>query len=133
MPVPRSDRITDPAELASVVGCFYVSEVRLSPGNGGSQGSVKLNVVSRGARNSSWSAATPSGEITMHVSNPTAFEEFVKAVQSPDRPEYLVYFVPRPVPRALDGHAFAPSPEGHYNAPRCADCGEESSAHMVDG
>lgn len=39
-------------------------------------GSVELNVVTRGEDNKAWSAATPSGQITMTIRNELALEFF---------------------------------------------------------
>lgn len=45
-------------------------------------GSVVLKAVCRGPENKTWSAATPSGEMTMTMTNPAAFEWFLSHLAS---------------------------------------------------
>ena len=43
-------------------------------------GRIKLQAVyGNGTENASWSRATPSGQLEMYISNPTAFEVFKEA------------------------------------------------------
>lgn len=52
---------------------FYVAEVTAFATG---QGSVRLSPVTRGEENREWSAATPSGEIKMTITNTSAWEWF---------------------------------------------------------
>ena len=56
-----------------VVAKFYVAEVKQWAKE---QGEVTLRPVTRGDENKEWSAATPSGEIKMHITNTPAFLQF---------------------------------------------------------
>ena len=108
-----------------VRGKFYVAKVELFPGQTG--GAVTLNAVTRGARNASWSAATPSGEIRMHISNPAAHKWFMDLLQKSNTPEVFVDFGEAPKADPGDGHRYAP-PEDvteptDYRYNKCADCG----------
>lgn len=106
----------------SVRGKFYIAGIELFPGQTG--GAVRLQAVSRGARNASWSAATPSGEIKMHISNPDAHEWFVDMLKRRNTPEVFVTFEEAPIADPGDGHKFvaADVPPGDYRSDRCADC-----------
>lgn len=110
--------------MADVRGKFFPAEITEYPGGAG--GKVVMRAVSRGAINASFSAATPSGTIEMHVSNPDAFAKFQDACRR--KAEYYVDFI-EATPQVGDGHAFVKSPDGHYNGDRCAECGGEKSAH----
>lgn len=99
---------------------FYIAELTRFPGQAG--GSVCLRPVTRGARNASWSAATPSGELRMTITNPEAFGQFAARMDEPGAPEYEITFEPVPVPHPSDGHAFEASPAGHYAQNSCALC-----------
>lgn len=111
--------------MSKVVGKFYVTEIAINSysNDGKPTGRVKLQPVTRGARNASWSQATPSGTIEMQITNPDAVQVYVEALKSGER-EFLVEFTPCPAPKAGDGHPFVPAPEGHYLAQgdKCADC-----------
>jgi hypothetical protein len=65
---------------------FFVQEV----GKTTYGGKVVLNVVSRGEDNKKWSAATPSGQITMTIRNELAMDFFDVGQ------EYFVTFDPAP-------------------------------------
>lgn len=76
----------------SVQARFYVaSTTRFAYNQGGGQ--VKLQAACRGEENKSWSSATPSGEVTMMITNPDAAEWFNArlgkdiAITFDDRPE----------------------------------------------
>lgn len=112
----------------SVTGKFYVTSIEIT--SGADRGSVKLQAVSRGARNASWASATPSGSIQMYIDNPLAFKVFRDALAGGDR-EFFVHFEAAPIPKAADGHAFIPSPENHYNQGRCMDCGAAEADHIA--
>lgn len=83
----------------AVTAKFYVSTISQFPGQPG--GRVELQAVVRGEENRQWSAATPSGTISMNISNPAAFETFQALLvgsQTPGgpRPEVLITFEPTP-------------------------------------
>lgn len=65
---------------------FYVRSVELF----GYSTSVKLGVVTRGEDNKQWSAATPSGELTMNIKNELAAAQFTPG------DEFFVDFTPAP-------------------------------------
>ncbi len=106
---------------------FYVQSVTKSSAEGGQ---VTLGAAVRGARNTDWAAATPSGTITMHVNNPAAFDFFEALLVRPGMyPEVDITFA-----ASIDSegdHAFEASPAGHYNAGRCAACGAMAEAHKA--
>jgi len=77
---------TDLPAKGHVRAKFYVSEVALT----GWGCRVTMNVVTRGEDNKAWSAATPSGTITMQIKNDLAAECF-----SPGQ-EWFVDFTPAP-------------------------------------
>jgi len=58
----------------SVQARFFVSAVTLYAA--GSAGMVKLAPVTRGEHNRQWASATPSGEITLNITNTDAFGWF---------------------------------------------------------
>lgn len=66
--------------MSGVRARFFVQSVEMTPHQVGG-GKVKLAPVSRGERNKEWSAATPSGEMWMYVSNPAGFEFFADIVR----------------------------------------------------
>jgi hypothetical protein len=117
----------------AVRGKFYVAKVELFPGQAG--GAVTLNAVVRGARNASWSAATPSGEIRMHISNPSAHQWFMDMLQKRNAPEVYVDFTEAPNAEIGDGHPFVDNglPEGDYRYGKCADCDLPEEGTLQDG
>ena len=62
----------------SVKAKFFVQGAEHSTGADpeNMQGSVKLQAVCRGASNAQWASATPSGQLTMYITNPPAFRYF---------------------------------------------------------
>lgn len=62
----------------AVAARFYVASVEKHAYASGQKpnGVVKLRASTRGDQNKAWAAATPSGDITMFVGNPVAFEWF---------------------------------------------------------
>ena len=60
----------------SVQARFFVQKISSFAATGGDQGTVELGAVARGPENRSWSAATPSGAMTMTITNPDAFVWF---------------------------------------------------------
>ena len=65
--------------MSQVRAKFSINSIELysSPED---SGRVKLNAVyGNGTENASWSAATPSGQLEMYISNPAAFTVFRKA------------------------------------------------------
>ena len=82
---------TETVATGTVRAKFYVSEVALT--SWGCR--VTLNVVTRGEDNKAWSAATPSGQITMQIKNDIAAEQFAPGQ------EWFVDF--RPAPTGVEG------------------------------
>lgn len=107
-----------------VRGKFYVAEVKQVAGNAEGSGEIVLRAATRGAVNSSWSAATPSGTLTMWVNNPSAFTALRDRL---GRECYLDLDFEVAVPG--DGHEFSPAPEGHYLAGKCVECELPAERH----
>ena len=61
--------------MSGVIGRFYVDELTRRGYNPGI-GHVKLRASTKGEQNKTWAAATPSGEISMAISNESALEWF---------------------------------------------------------
>lgn len=59
----------------AVVARMFVQEISLFAYNPQAK-TVKLQVVSRGEENKEWSAATPSGSVTLVINNTAAAEQF---------------------------------------------------------
>lgn len=110
---------------------FYVKSVTATAGGSSpDQGSIELAPVTRGAANAKWAAATPSGEIKLFVSNPSAWRAFRDALGK----ELYVDFTDVP-PESLDPaqHAFSPEDsitEGTYGFGCCGECGQPEAAHQ---
>ena len=66
--------MSDPA-TPRVQARFYVRDITRHAYNP-AQVEVVLAAVSRGSENKTWATATPSGTLTMHVSNPSAADWF---------------------------------------------------------
>lgn len=116
----------------TVRGKFYVKAITLTPHNDG--GRVELEAVSRGSRNADWASATPSGSISMYVSNPAAFAFFENVLRLRDgqkHPEVFVDFTVSTDGVFGDGHAFVANdlPETHYQHGKCAECGDAPENH----
>ena len=106
---------------------FFVRSVTK---HGPEGGQVELGAAVRGARNTDWAAATPTGTITMHVNNPGAFGFFESLLVRPGMyPEVDLTFTASH--DSAKDHPFEPSPAGHYNAGNCAACGAQEQAHKV--
>lgn len=107
---------------------MFVSACTITSGGTAETGSVSLQAVTRGAVNRSFSSATPSGKIDMHISNPVAFAFFRDRI---GREFYVDFTEYHPV--AGDGHKFVATvsdgPNKHYNEGRCVDCGQDEAAH----
>lgn len=108
--------------MTDVRGKFFVAEATHYGAGGGGQ--IVLRAVSRGAVNRSFSEATPSGEIKMHVSNVPAFERFHDAIGK----EFYVDFTEY-TPTADDGHEYVETGANHYNSGRCVECGATEGEH----
>lgn len=118
----------------SVIAKFFVAEVTLTSA-GQNQGSVVLRPVSRGAINSRWAAATPSGELRMHVSNPAGFLWFKDRIGKECRLTIEEYEA-----RPSDGHPFVERPDVEaaragnvYGAEHCLECGYPADDHSSGG
>ena len=107
---------------------FFVSGAEHSPGQDPEhmQGTVKLSAVCRGAVNSEWAAATPSGSVTMYVNNPSAFRWFHDRLGK----EVAISFVEAESDPATHPFRKSDVPDGQYGATDCADCGHPESAHQ---
>lgn len=108
----------------SVQAKFYVESVKLVAGGQEEQGSVTLKPVTRGAVNAEWSAATPSGEMTMWISNPAAFRWMRENLGVELRITFEV-FEPKP-------HPFKPSANagtGNWGHDLCGECGGSEADH----
>lgn len=127
-----------------VIAKFYIDRLVLQPGVGGGQ--VVLKAAARGARNAQWAAASPSGELTMQINNPEAFDWFRDLLersrptdpgQATIVPEVFIRIDAANDGQAGDGHKFEASdvPENHYNAGKCAQCGFAADAvlHVSGG
>lgn len=111
---------------------FNIQEITLKPGQGNG-GVVKMQAVSRGARNASWSQYTPAGSIEMHITNPSALQHFMTMLEESRRtgkyPELYVDFTPAEDGYPGDGHVFELSeaydeiPEGSAYKEQCVQCG----------
>jgi len=112
--------------MPDIRGKFFVKEITATAAGGPIQGTVKLGVVSRGAVNRSFAEATPSGEISMYISNPAAYEFFRDRLGK----EFYVDFTEY-TPVVDDGHAFAETGPNHYNAGKCSECGGAADAHAA--
>ena len=77
---------TDTVATGKVRAKFYVSEVALT--TWGTR--IKLSAVTRGEDNKEWSAATPSGTLTMQIKNDLAAEQFAPGQ------EWFLDFTPAP-------------------------------------
>lgn len=77
---------TEPDDPKPVVAKFYVTEIAFR--QWGTE--LKLGAVTRGEDNKEWSAATPSGQITMTIKNELAVDQFAPGQ------EWYVRFEPVP-------------------------------------
>ena len=114
----------------SVRAKFYVQEVIK---RGGPGGEVRLGAATRGARNTEWSQATPSGSMTMQINNPPAFEFFEQLLA---RNAEFGHYPEVDIEIAVSAdngrdHEFQASPDGHYNAGRCVACGASEEGHRA--
>ncbi len=110
---------------------FFVSSVDLKPGQEGGQ--VTLQAVGRGSRNAEWSKYTPSGSLTMSITNPAAYDQFVDIVMASRKagrqPEVFIDITDATDGYAGDGHAFELAefndqiPENSYYRDQCLQCG----------
>lgn len=112
--------------MADIRAKFYVAEVTRYPGT---HGKVVCRAVSRGAVNRSFSAATPTGEITLTITNPDALEVYDQW-RIAGREFYVDFTEYTPQPG--DGHAFVLT-EGdeHYNRGKCVECGAAEEDHAA--
>lgn len=111
---------------AQIRAKFYVAEITKYPG--GDNAKIVCRAVTRGAVNRSFASATPSGELILQVSNPDAVKVY-EGWMTGKREFYLDHIEYTPEPG--DGHAFVPTPDGHYNAGRCVECGGAKSDHVA--
>ncbi len=112
----------------SVRGKMFIASVEITAGqaNGGG-GSVKLNVVARGAENASWAQATPSGQMTLSVNNPPAFAFFRDHIGEEC---FIDITLADPALNDPKQHPFVVfEREGHYVNGKCLHCGLDESTH----
>jgi hypothetical protein len=105
----------------TVVAKFFVQDVQTF--EGATASNVTLGAVCRGVENASWSAATPSGSISMSILNDAATGQFVKGQ------EYYVTFERAVKPEPHDGHTLDPVTDKWGNH-ICKFCG--SYARIAD-
>jgi len=114
---------------------FFVSAceaVAASANQPGPQGNVTLKAVSRGAENSSWASATPTGTLTMYVSNPSGFAWMQSRL---GKEVYMDFTDVDPSIYDPTNHEFIEHPykgvEGmtSYYTERCAQCGGTEDEH----
>jgi hypothetical protein len=122
------------APTNAVQARFHLRSIERYPGNPG--GKVVLSAVSRGDRNATWAAATPSGELTMQVNNPEGFAWFQSLLDAVDTgeiryPEVDIVMTVSNLAVPGDGHPFrvAVVPDGHYMTGKCGECGLEQKHH----
>lgn len=132
----------------SVVAKFFVAAVENYPSQSG--GKVTMRACSRGARNSDWASATPSGEFTMQINNQPAFDFFDEMVEATKDggppPEVMIHIAKAHDGLPGDGHAYEPadpSLDGTYYGGKCAACSfakddtirdyEPGTSKMVEG
>lgn len=116
---------------------FYISGLTLLPGqNAGVE--VKMSAVSRGDRNALWANATPCGNLTMTINNPSAvawWEDFMHTARSTGKqPEMFIDIYPSEDGWPGDGHKFRPSegiPKGNYGHDGCGECGMPEGADIT--
>lgn len=111
----------------SVRAKFFVAEVHQQAVNGLDVGKVILRPVSRGAANASWAAATPSGELSMFVSNPRAFTQLQGLLGR----ECYLDITPADAADPADGHAYVDPQmsEQNYGWNLCVECSQPEDAH----
>lgn len=108
---------------------FYVAELTRFPGPAESAGGrVVCRPVSRGAVNASFAAASPSGELSLTVTNPRALAVYDDWRER--RREFYLDFTEY-TPTFDDGHEFVAAPEGHYTGSGCAECGARTEDHAA--
>lgn len=115
---------------------FHISSIEQYPHSPG--GKVTLKAVSRGDRNKDWAAATPSGELTMQVNNPSGFAWFQELLTEAQNGTVRFPEVFITIDRSTDdiegaGHEFVPAdvPETHYLAKGCAVCSMPREHHRA--
>ncbi len=114
--------------MSDIRAKFFVAEISRFPGPAEtSGGKVRCSPVTRGSVNASFASATPGGTIELTVQNPAALARFDDWRER--RREFYVDFTEY-TPEAGDGHAFKPTPEGHYNAGRCVECSGTEGEHV---
>ncbi|GAC1521603.1 MAG: hypothetical protein NVS3B1_05990 [Marmoricola sp.] len=103
----------------AVAARFFVSAVHAPPENSSQGTQVYLGAVCRGAANSVWASATPSGRIEMTIRNDLAAEQFKTGK------EYEVVFREVTPPKQGDGHAVSAYRSHGYLS--CGVCGHYPS------
>ena len=115
---------------------FYVSGLTLLPGKDAGI-RVDLQAVSRGDRNNSWSAYTPSGSLSMTIQNPPAvqwWEDFMRAARATGKqPELFIDIYPSTDGWPGDGHVFRLAEPSHtgYGKDTCGECGQAKDAELA--
>jgi len=79
------------ASPSAVEARFYISGLERNSYNPDAT-IVKMQVVTRGAHNKNWAAATPAGQVQMTVANPSAASWFTERLGQ----ELSVTFAPAP-------------------------------------
>jgi len=125
-----------PVPTGAVTARFHISEITLTPNMKG--GKVTLKPVSRGDRNAKWAEATPSGELSMYVSDLSGFQWFFDLLEASKKgevryPEVDIVMTVSNQAEPADGHPFrepAYGP-GTYYSDKCGECGGEAAAHRA--
>lgn len=87
----------------AVVAKFYVTSItRSHPEAPAAQ--INMGAVCRGAANSEWASATPSGSLVMTVRNDAAIAQFEAGKEY-----YLTFTEAEPKPVEHDGHSYTPA------------------------
>lgn len=108
---------------------FYVTKVTRFPGD--TYATVELGAACRGDHNRKWSSATPSGGITMNITNMAAVATFDKwRAESLD--VAITFEAVKPV-TYNDGHPFRPTEvepgQSWPPAGSCGECGSSEDNH----
>lgn len=117
-------------------GKVYLSGLTLLPGQSGVK--ADFTFVSRGDRNASWASATPIGQLSMTVNNPSAaarLEEFMQAARKTGKqPELFLDLTPSEDGWPGDGHVFrlADIPEGVAGHGNCGECGMPKDGEIME-
>lgn len=115
---------------------FYLTGVEMIPGS--QAVNIRAQAVSRGDRNANWSSATPTGGLTMTITNPVAakmYEDFMRVAREQGKqPEIFLDICASADGWPGDGHAYreADIPAGIYGHGVCGECGQGKDAKVFE-